>query len=444
MRNIIKMKFLVLATIVQLLALVAQGQLSHFVYLQTENNQPFYIKHNNKIISSTSSGYIILSKLNDGVINFILGFPQSNEPEQKINLTIDKTEKGYLIKNFGDKGWGLFDLQSNYIIYSQIPQTSAANNNTITPAAPANDPFSNMLSTVTQDSTVKNVTVKKVEKPVAIDTPKPQPIQVVKIDTPLKENVTVVKPEEPKIEETVNQTKPIDTPQIQKPEILPSVVLEPEWKAPPKTVIQRIRRFDSREGIDLVYEILETNNVRDTVRIFIAVDSSVLKNSTPELKQEVIMQKEDTATVTPLPQSPLKVLPQIKKDEVKSDTPILFKKESEKEIKNENVINPVFIPNSNCKESATEEDFLKLRKRMAAQNKEEAMVIEARKIFKTKCFSTAQIKNLGVLFLTDEWRYRFYDAALPFVLDFGSFKSLSDTIADDYYKKRFEALLPNQ
>jgi len=355
-------RFLAVAIAFQLLAFVAHAQLSHFIYLQTDNKQPFYIKYNSKIISSTSSGYIILSKLNDGVINFSLGFPQSNEPEQKFAITIDKTEKGYLIKNFADKGWGLFDLQSAAITYAQTNQVPAGNN---------------------------------------------------------------------------NSTATTQEPVVQQP-----VVQEPTWAAPPKTPVQRIRRFDSREGTDLVFEVAESNGVRDTIRLFIAADSSTIINLTPEIKQEVTKQQKDTAVAEPLPQSPLNILP--KKEEVKVDTPATKKEEPKAEIKPETITKPVVIPNTNCKDEATEDDFLKLRKRMAAQNKEEAMVNEAKKIFKTKCFYTAQLKNLAVLFLTDEWRYRFYDASLPYVIDFGSFKSLGETITDDYYKKRFQALLPNQ
>lgn len=444
MRRIFNRRLLFLLIAVQFIAFVAQAQLSHFMYLQTDNKQPFYIKYNNKIFSSTSSGYIILSKLNDGVINFSLGFPQSNELEQKFAVTIDKREKGYLIKNFADKGWGLFDLQSAVITYAQTNQTQPTTNATSTTTPPANDPFANMLSTVTQDSTVKNVTVKKEEKPVIIDTPKLQP-PIVKVDSPKKEEVTVIKQEEPKKQDPIVQTPKADTPKTQEPVVQQPVIQEVVWVAPSKTPVQRIRRFDSREGSDFVFEVIESNGIRDTIRLFIAADSIIADNPTVEIKPTVTEQKQDTVVVTPLPQSDLKIIPELKKEEVKQDAPLVKKEEPKVEIKTEPTVKqPAAIPNSNCKEEATEDDFLKLRKRMAAQNKEEGMVTEAKKIFKAKCFSTAQIKNLAVLFLTDEWRYLFYDAALPFVSDFEAFKSLGETISDEYYKKRFQALLPNQ
>lgn len=454
MRKIYNSRVLVTIVAVLSIAFQSKGQLSHFIYLQTESKQPFYIKYNSKIISSTSSGYIILSKLNNGEVNFSLGFPQSNETEQKFSITIDKTEKGFLVKNFNDKGWGLFDLQSAAITYAVANQTPVTTNTSTVITQAANDPFANMLSNVTQDSTVKNVTVKKEEKPVVADTPKLAPPSVVKTETPKKEEPVIqkqdTKPVEPKKEEVVIQ-KPIviDTPKTQPQTVLQQpIVQEPVFTAPQKSTVQRIRRFDSREGTDLVYEVLETNGIRDTVRLFIAADSSAISQSVVETKQENLEEKKDTVQVTPLPQSPLKIIPEIKKEEPKPQetkpTPEVKKEEIKPEIKSEVSTKPATIPNSNCREEANEEDFLKLRKRMASQTKEESMVNEAKKVFKTKCFSTAQIRNLAVLFLTDEWRYRFYDTALPYVTDFNAFKYLSDTISDDYYKKRFQALLPNQ
>ena len=79
---------------------------------------------------------------------------------------------------------------------------------------------------------------------------------------------------------------------------------------------------------------------------------------------------------------------------------------------------------------------------MAQQSKDEEMVTEAQKFFKNMCFTTEQIRNLGALFLSEEGRYRFYDAALKSVLDPQHFSSLENTILTPYYKKRFQALIP--
>lgn len=448
-----------------LLFLVGGGlraQLNHFVYLQSDGYQPFYVKHNGKILSSSASGYLILSKLKDGIIDIMIGFPQLKQNEQKFQITVDKSEKGFLIKNFGEKGWGLFDLQSTTIAYAINPETAGLTTSTVTLKS-ADDPFANMLSTVTKDSTVKNVTVKK-------DTPKLVVVPVkpeVKIDTPILSHTetkpfiqnaspqkdTVSKAESPKPPSlpaaTITST---DTPQQKQEEVKQQMaVQDPLWVAPPKTAVQQLRKFESREGVDCVFEVAETNGIKDTVRIFIAADSSMQKSEMQPAENET--KKDSIPSAQPKNVEPVNEINKEEPTKIAVDTVQVKKEEIKQEPQTPPIQQPVVvayeakpaaIPNSNCKDNATEDDFLKLRKRMAAQNKEEAMVNEAKKVFKTKCFSTAQLKNLAVLFLTDEWRYRFYDAALPYVSDFGSFKSLGDTISEDYYKKRFQALLPNQ
>ena len=398
----------------------AKSQLNHFIYLQTDNQQPFYIKYNNRIISSSSSGYLILPKLKDGVVEFAVGFPKSNQQEQQFRYTINNADKGFLLKNFSDKGWGLYDLQTSSIVYAAVKpaETNSGAGNTVTPA---NDPFSNMLSKVTQDSTVKTVTVVKEPKPVIVDTPKPVKVEVV-TTAPAKDTIAA-KPE----------TKPEKV--VEQP-----VVSEPEWTAPAKSSIKQVRKFESREGADFVFEIGETNGVKDTVRLFIERDTTLNPVVTPVVidtpKAEIV--KKDTVTVV---EQPKKEEPVAKKEEVvEKKEPVTPPVVTEPVQKKETAS----LPNSNCKDFATEDDLIKVRRRMASQRKDEQMVDEAKKAFRTKCFTTSQLRNLSALFLTDEGRYRFFDAALPFVTDYSNFKSLGETINDEYYKRRFIALLPNQ
>lgn len=400
-------------------SLSVKAQINHFIYLQTDNKQPFYIKYNSKIYSSTSSGYLILSKLKDGVINFTAGFPQSQVQEQKFELQIDKIEKGFLLKNFNEKGWGLFDLQSSNVTYAiGLQAVPTPFENKMTNTQVANDPFANMLSTVTQDSTVKNVTVKK-EENIVVDTPKPALQQIVQqpnnIAAPQKIDV-------PK-NETVVQN------------IIVPVISEPQWAPPAKSEIVKLNFFQSKEGSDIIYEVKYENGVIDTVRLFISFDTVQLVKTEPQVSLPVVI--KDTTSVVSVPKVEISVQPEIKKEEPQ-------KNEDPKDVVNEKKEDSKTVPNSNCAAQANEDDFIKLRRKMASQSKDEAMVTEAKKVFKTKCFSTVQLKNLAVLFLSDEWRYRFYDAALPFVNDFSNFKALEETIKDEYYKKRFQALLPNQ
>lgn len=418
----------------------ALAQLNHFIYLQTDNQQPFYIKYNNRIISSSASGYLILPKLKDGVVEFALGFPKTNLEEQQFQCTIDKADKGFLVKNFNEKGWGLYDLQSSSIVYANVKTVPVTNTQAPT-VPPANDPFSNMLSKVTQDSTVKTVTVvkepvevkpvvktdtAKVTKPAEVIVKKEPSVQQPK-DTVAK--VVVVPPAEPKKEEQV----------VKKEEVVTPPVTEPEWKAPAKSIIKQIRKFESREGADYVFEVETDNAVKDTVRFFIERDTTVTAPAViPAITTPPAEVKKDTIVPTPVVVTPVEPKKEetvvVKKEEVVA--PPVAEPAPKKEI--------ISLPNSNCRDFATEDDLIKLRRKMASQRKDEQMVEEAKKVFRNKCFTSAQLRNLSVTFLTDEGRYRFFDAALPYVTDFVNFKSLGETIQDEYYKRRFIALLPNQ
>ena len=79
---------------------------------------------------------------------------------------------------------------------------------------------------------------------------------------------------------------------------------------------------------------------------------------------------------------------------------------------------------------------------MAAQPTDEQMVNESKKTFKSKCFTTEQIKNLGSLFLNEAGKFQFYEAAYPFSSDQGQFYwPSSPSFKDKYFIYRFKKLV---
>ena len=78
---------------------------------------------------------------------------------------------------------------------------------------------------------------------------------------------------------------------------------------------------------------------------------------------------------------------------------------------------------------------------MVAGNSDDKMIQAARKYFQDKCITTEQAKSLGALFLTDDARYNFFDAAYSNIYDISTFASLESQLIDPYYKKRFRAML---
>jgi hypothetical protein len=78
---------------------------------------------------------------------------------------------------------------------------------------------------------------------------------------------------------------------------------------------------------------------------------------------------------------------------------------------------------------------------MAAAEGDDDMISQAKKYFKLKCFSVPQIKNLGALFLNDESKYNFFDAAYKYATDKTAFATLETELKDPYFINRFKAML---
>ncbi|PSL48679.1 uncharacterized protein DUF4476 [Chitinophaga niastensis] len=84
----------------------------HYVYIQSEKGQPFYVKCNGKVLSSTERGYIILPQVDNGTTPIKVGFPKNEFPEQQFYLKIAMKDQGFLLKKAGESSYTLYNLQT--------------------------------------------------------------------------------------------------------------------------------------------------------------------------------------------------------------------------------------------------------------------------------------------------------------------------------------------
>lgn len=138
-----------------LLCLLAAGQLfaqeqQYFLYIQNEKPQPFYVKYNGKVLSSSDRGYIIIAELPAGATPITVGFPKNEAPEQQFQVKLGKSDQGYLLKQTDEKNFALYNLQTFSVTKANTAEkapeqpvaaaggeTSAGLTNTnTTPAAP--------------------------------------------------------------------------------------------------------------------------------------------------------------------------------------------------------------------------------------------------------------------------------------------------------------------
>ncbi|WP_126243981.1 DUF4476 domain-containing protein [Chitinophaga rhizosphaerae] len=109
----IKLKLLYLACCLFIATGLAAQDASYFVYIQHEKQQPFYVKLDGKLLSSSVKGYVILPKMEAGKVPVTIGFPKGEAPEQQFTIRLaGNRDYGYLLKNNGDQEWALYDLQT--------------------------------------------------------------------------------------------------------------------------------------------------------------------------------------------------------------------------------------------------------------------------------------------------------------------------------------------
>lgn len=134
-------------------ALKAQDQ-QYYVYIQNEKPQPFYVKYNGKLLSSSDRGYIILAKLDAGTTPITIGFPKNEGPEQEFKIKLaGKNDQGYLLKAEGDKGYALYNLQTFRVTKNdtEAPQETTATDNTPAPAAEEDTAKKAMMASLQKD-----------------------------------------------------------------------------------------------------------------------------------------------------------------------------------------------------------------------------------------------------------------------------------------------------
>ncbi len=50
-----------------------------------------------------------------------IGFAKSVSPEQQFNIPVNNKDAGYILKDFDEKGWGLFNLQTQAVVMNSNP-----------------------------------------------------------------------------------------------------------------------------------------------------------------------------------------------------------------------------------------------------------------------------------------------------------------------------------
>lgn len=392
------MKYFMKTWILLLLSFVfikTQAQQKHFIYIESEDRQPFAVVLDGKVFSSSDYCYVVVPKLTDGTYNFTVSFPMNKYPDQSFKCIINKKDVGYKLQNDAAKGWSLQNMQSQKIL----------NGNGETPADNA---FGNMLSDVVNDSNLTN---------------KNLPFNNVRTDTVgasanIPANTNTTSTQNPAVD-ALNNTTAISTDSVAQPEKISETKLD--------------------TGTNLVF--VDKSSGTDTIRVFVPSDSvSNFKQST------------DTVAVDNSSNQQSNITSNTESNEMqKADTTTasasnpFYKPITDNNITSKaNTNNTPAISNAvrdNCSNMISDNDIDKIKRKMFVQNNDNGMIQTALRYVNDKCITTEQVKTLGNIFSSDDGRYNLYEALFKHVYDYGNYANLESQIIDPYYKKRFEVML---
>jgi hypothetical protein len=412
------MKRMSLLCLLWLMSIAAGAQKVYFIYVESDTGAPFYIRLGDKVASSTASGYVILANLRDSSYLLQVGFA-GNTAESRFQVALNKEDKGFILKQIGGS-WNLFDLQTltlNKALAMEGPSQEESQR-----MLASADPFTKLLVQASDDLSLLGAGPSAPAVDVAMSSGSGSTAGIVLIDTVPAKPATVMA-----------STPVADSGSA----AAPSSVAEAGPVEQPYARTQVTRRSESSttEGFGLVF-IDNLGSASDTIRLLIPNPKFVQPAAvSPDTARAVMeTQKQAASGVDAVTSNNTVATDSLATNVAQvvipaTDTVGLAK----------TVAAPLVMV-TNCAANAEDKDFLKLRRNMAAANDEAAMVNVARKDFKKRCYTTAQVQNLGSLFLTDIAKYNFLEAAYGHVSDPAGFNSLGAGLKDPFYFNRFKSL----
>lgn len=382
MKRFVKLYFLLFSC---LILFKTQAQQKHFIYVESEDKQPFAVVLNGKVYSSSDYGYVIVPKLEEGNYNFTVSFPMNKYPDQKFKCVINKKDLGYKLTNTSDKGWALQNMQTQKIL---------GGSGTV---AAADNAFTDMLSDVVNDSNLSNKNLPVANKPDTITA-------ALNVDTSTVVATT----------NTSNNNLGLVTGSSAQP--------------------QKISETKQDTGTNMVF--VDKTSGADTINVFVpsgSSSSSVAQNSI--INNDAASSLTNTSIHTA--GNPFYKLT----DADTNNNSVITSNTNTTAETQSTSIKTTSAVKEDCSKMISDDDVDKLKRKMFVQNNDNNMIQAALKYLNNKCLTTNQVKTLGNIFSSDDGRYNLYDALYKNVYDYGNYVDLESQIVDPYYKRRFETML---
>jgi hypothetical protein len=419
-----------------LIGFTTYAQQHYYLYIQSDDRQPFYVRLSEKVYSSSESGYLIIPRLEDGNYPVVLGFPRNIYPEHQFQVRLNKKDRGFQLKRSANRSWELVNLQNQEVIANAAAN---AGNSELT-GERKTDAFSVMLANVVNDSAILyaqqkpepvKAVVQKQQPPAKKEETKP-PVNNKEADAEALVKTEAITP----VPETKTTITAADSSMLQPDTGYVTVKIKETGSSLPvikttgtdkrapddKPFISRISEEKSTTMYRAIY-LEQYNYTTDTIDIIIPIQSAVASTNrqSESIKEQVSDTKDKTATGTN----------DATREERRAEKAPVTAAEN---LPDTTAKKKIIIMNSDCKNFASDNDVDKLRVRLIAAKNIDDKLAAARRYYR-------QIKALTELFPTDETKYRFLDLSYAFTSDSGNYFQLEEVINEEYYKNRFKAMI---
>ena len=404
---------------------LVHAQPQHFIFLQTEGDQPFFVKQSERTLPSGSSGFVLLSGLADSSQLIRIGFPDNRFPEQQFRVPFNGNDRGFVARQTPTQTWVLQDLQSNESIAAEstpgqfrietkkvsrftevlakasgdptllydliritpevpvgeaIVQNGPDKTDTLT-AAPGID--STGLTRLMQDTAAVipggTVPVAMIGTADTIQSPVRDSLPSVAVLPESEQDKTNLFKSEPELQDTVKGVFPGDT--------SAQATIRTETYTPSR--ITRRSESSTTAGFGLTFTD-EQGSTIDTIRILIPRDSGSVRLMSA--MEEPVSMKPERRPVT-------------------------------------------------CEQVADQAAIIKLRRRMEKAPDEEGMLKESGRFIRSNCLLTAQVRELGTLFPTEAGRVGLYAQVYPKIADASRFVELATGLEDEVSREKFRSIM---
>ncbi len=439
-RNMKKTGILVLF----ILALQFSGytQQHHFVYLQTENRTPFYIQRDGKTISSTAAGYLILGKMQDGEYPLKLGVLGSNIIQEYL-LKVEGVNAGYLVKELEGMGWALQNLTTGALQMSSITPAGVPEATSQT-ARPANS------DTVVSTTMPQNI---ELIRPATSATETPPPVVREKPAEPAQlgnvENVVVRQSDDTRsLRDSLARIRRDLERRIRVADSLEQALNERQNAAnTPNVPVEQNKKTDTTRGkeprfLELQPVSPDTLAVEtDTVVVVRKpMDSSDAPPAThiEHAKDTITTQVIASAKTDSIPGQTVEIFPVDTTITITADTAV-----AEQRLLQEESINRPAAIRKPCVDmlGRMETDELMARTNRVTDIDETLAIYKG--AFERKCITTTNLQRIAERMASDVARFKLFEMAYLYTLDYYEYSRLESLIADKYYQARFREILKN-